>query len=438
MINNTQTDELKRAAKEQFVEKVTKKFTPKDLISVKYHRSRMVKMAAYFPNIVSVSTSGFAIWFFTQDYNPIMRIIFLVLGGLFLIGLEFIKRLWLAKGYEGYFQKSTPLMAQNFLPLILLVCPISMFLSYHGGDSIVHESNDVNSIVIRSPQVDSIQNLIAKQDSLIAFESTQTWKGQIRREAAKAKLLHETKKAQLEDQLFSVQQEDKAQQNILRSEKKERIVNFGIVFGCVALGADLLLFVMFGISEKDEFDVYLYAQKTNNKKLAKQVMQGPIVTNTQAIAHPPHTNQAPTNARPSQSVNPLKSTLTQPLQAPTSPVYTQPLQGNAFEFASPDEWDELIKKYADARSIGDLTYSIKNTEFGATNGKIKHAYISQRGANKGERVVIEMSPGSVRGRVKQYAIAVEKYKYQPSKELAYKNNSAWLAYWQKRLEEFTQ
>jgi hypothetical protein len=149
---------------------------------------------------------------------------------------------------------------------------------------------------------------------------------------------------------------------------------------------------------------------------------------------------------PSAASAPLSTTThsisipTQILQSPAEPKVSDPgdvLQSlSGFSFATEDEWDTMLERFSDTDVIEELSYSVKNAQRGMHNGKIKHSYISKKSLTKGENVTVLMSEGQTNGRIKQYTNSCERYRDVPGKEKFYRNNEAWLSYWEGRKTEF--
>ena len=211
---------------------------------------------SYVPNMVSVLTAVYAVYFVSKDFSGIAIAAVVFLGFGLLIGLEAVKRALITK------------IAQRAIGFALPLCAafaISMGVSYFGGANYVtEESTEVSREV--NPEISEIEKSISEIEKDIQGWKAQTWKGTIYRKAQEQIGKLEDRRTALFERKMKLIEADDLAFDESKHDQQFRLSNLGFGSGAVAVMMDLLLFVLVFRTEKKEQEIVrLYGERQKRK-----------------------------------------------------------------------------------------------------------------------------------------------------------------------------
>lgn len=250
--------ELNAAKQQNYVNACLSEFEERSVNDTNQAQARTLEAWSYLPNIVSLVTAGFFIFYLLIDYTLWVKI---VLGFLLLAvagTVELGKRGLIGEAGKRYFP--TEKLPGGLLAGIAVLMLCSMVASYIGGNKLVTENAHTPPMEV-NPQIDSLKAQLAQELTVSESFRKTTWKGKITRGATQG--MNESRKEQTRlnakiDELESL--DNMAYQTVL-SGHTSKISNFGIVLGIVAILADVALFFLLWTVKRLRYEIALLAFK---------------------------------------------------------------------------------------------------------------------------------------------------------------------------------
>lgn len=233
------------------------KYSSVNLRSKYIHQATTLRNISYGPQLISLLTAIYAVYYFASLYAGFKFYFLLIMGGIILGALELAKRELAAMTCKGKFFAEERDKVMWAIPLTLLIA-FSFAISYTGGDKFVQEESAA-PIASYNAQRDSINRQIAQARDQIAVMKQQTWKGVIVRDARATISRLEDRINALTDQRLKLENRDLAATDKAEAQHEARVTSLGIYFGFAAGLMDVLLVLFFFFSERADWNVHLLA-----------------------------------------------------------------------------------------------------------------------------------------------------------------------------------
>lgn len=289
MQNFKDRQQLAAHQEDRFINACKAEFTEKSLVSTNQGKVKILGLASYLPNILSVITASFFIYYLLTGYQKGIAILLGILLFLVILSVEAGKRgliTGLAKCY--FIHSKTP----TLLIVALISCfVLSMAASYIGGKQLVVETA-APPAKITSPEIEELKKEIAEQEETIFRLQKTTWKGKVTRDAVKGINQAKAIQTSLYTRLAGLEaQDNKAYQATIDKHTKKHL-NFGYLLGILAALADLFLFGLLWTAKRLKWEV------------------------AAINSHPSPVGSSPTNSRTSYQVPTIKTEVPQPNGSP--------------------------------------------------------------------------------------------------------------------------
>lgn len=301
MINEEQIEKTEIEKDKSFVSKIANKFTPKDLIRESRKESSALKRWSFACNILSLLAAVYYIYYITMDYSGYKKAIPLFIGVVVLIAVELGKRYFSIITFEYYYAAMKKWIMLAFPVLVLSA--ISITISSLGGDKFVKEESAPIQLV-RNLKTDTLKSEIIALRSEVALQKKQTWRGKIVTDSRKLIKEYEARISKKEDQITSIEKEDKLSNKGLAEKRDNRLQDWGLIFGLFVGSMDVLLIILLGRAEFLEHRAQLYLKekgvnfsKANFKGMNLENVFGLNKSNQIGFKLPESKKTTPTHAR---------------------------------------------------------------------------------------------------------------------------------------------
>lgn len=252
MQNSKDRQQLAAYREERFIETCKAEFTEKSLATANRDKVRVLTLASYLPNVLSVITASFFIYYLLTGYQKGIALLLGVLLLLVILSVEAGKRGLIASLAKSYFIYNK---APALLIIALLVCfALSMTASYIGGKQLVVETAAPPAKVV-NPEVDSLKQQIAIQEETVSRLERTTWKGKVTRDAVKGINQAKAIQANLYSRLAKLEGRDNEAYQTTLSKHTRKHLNFGLLLGILAALADLFLFGLLWTAKQLKWEV---------------------------------------------------------------------------------------------------------------------------------------------------------------------------------------
>ena len=288
-MNDKQQLQAKKEA--MYIANLRDKYSTGNLKSKYIRQATTLRNISYGPQVISLLTAIYAVYYFASLYNGVKFYFLLILGGVILGALELAKRELAAMTWKGKFYTQEREKVMWAVPLALLIA-LSFAISYTGGDKFVQQESAA-PVASYDAQRDSINRQIAEARDQIAVMKQQTWKGVIVRDARATISQLEKRINALTDQRLKLENRDLAATDKAEAQHEARVTSLGIYFGFAAGLMDILLILFFFFSERADWNAHLLANGTERmerngtdkiKKVSKLTQPVPSVERTRIRA----------------------------------------------------------------------------------------------------------------------------------------------------------
>lgn len=234
--------EILQIQAEDFKASVLNELRERPISETAPEKVRALTLVSYAPNIVSLATGSFFIFYLTGGYPFGIKLGLIILLTLVLTALEYVKRNQLGTAYKkAYMGAGKPYFA---VFILCLVYSISMLTSYEGGRRLVLENSTPPTLSANSA-ISTLENKLATIRESITKQQNTTWKGVITVDANRnLKKLYPIQ-SNLEAEIAELRAEDRSLQSKSDAKHNSKTLNFGYVLGSIAILADLVLLLLF-------------------------------------------------------------------------------------------------------------------------------------------------------------------------------------------------
>ena len=262
-----------------FVEQCINEFGEKPLPKANRSKVKNLTVWSYFPNLISIVTACFFIFYLLQDYSPIIKIVLCGLLCGVAVALEFGKRSLINETAKTYFLDGK--LKVGLLLGVLVLIGASMTASYIGGNKLVVE-NAEQPTKVKNPKIDSLNLELATLNKSISKQEGTTWRGRVTKAANKNLNQLYADRTALNSRISKLEDQDEQIYTSTLSTHSAKIGNFGIVLGIIAILADAVLFALIWTIKKLRHEIILLTNaKATTQKKAPQTAN---ISNAQNIA----------------------------------------------------------------------------------------------------------------------------------------------------------
>jgi len=237
-----------------FAEKVRKRFAQKSIIRSARLLAQRLKITSWGINLFSFLLALYAVYYFAAIYSLWKAVGLFVIGVGLLAAWELAKRYCIINFFEGVYDERA---RQNILlgiPIVVLLGG-SIATTYFGGEKLVIEESSSPEVVHNS-QIDSLALLIAEAKADNELMKKQTWDGRIVRDARKQMNILQSRIDILIAEKIKLENRDLDSNDEIQESHKQRLTNFGVIFGGMGALADIALIILLGIAERKEWEVF--------------------------------------------------------------------------------------------------------------------------------------------------------------------------------------
>jgi len=304
------TNLLKTLDAQDFREKVFDQYKEKPFAESGFSRVKYLTNWSYAPNVISVLSAMFFVYFLTLPYTLLIR---LLLGGVLagiLFCMEYAKRqLITGQGRKFYQTKSVSFIAISFLGLCVVA---SMYTSYNGGNKIIVETAQAPTLSANS-EIEGLESALAVLNTNIAKQQSTTWKGRITVDANKNLKALFVDRSTLLSTLNELKASDRKAQAQSDTKYNATTLQGGLVTGVIAVISDIVLIFLLLTVERIKYNVFR-VENSKGKRTA-----GFQMPNT-APSTPSFSNNisAKTERRPIGFEMPIKAQAKNVFNTPTS------------------------------------------------------------------------------------------------------------------------
>ncbi|MCI5082141.1 MAG: hypothetical protein MRY78_10620 [Saprospiraceae bacterium] len=261
-------DILEKQKDSLFIKQCIDEFGDKPLPTTNRSKVKNLTTWSYFPNVISIVTACFFIFYLLQDYSPIIKIVLCGLLCGVAIALEFGKRSLINETAKTYFVDGK--LKVGLLLGVLVLIGASMTASYIGGNKLVVE-NAEQPIKLTNPKIDSLNLELATLNKSISKQEGTTWKGKVTRDANKNLNQLYADRTALNSRISALEDQDEEIYTTTLSTHSAKIGNFGIVLGIIAILADAVLFTLIWTIKRLRHEIILLtnAKATTQEKVTK-------------------------------------------------------------------------------------------------------------------------------------------------------------------------
>lgn len=349
---------LEKQKEQEFAKSCYAEFAETSVVKTNMRKTLGLSVGSYFPNLVSLITAGFGVFYILSSYEPHVRI---VLGGLLVVvaaGLELAKRGLINVAARDYFYKNN---LSPFLPLsIAVLILISMTVSFFGGNKLVHATAKAPKMEV-NPEIAKIRQQIAdKRKTIVGLRKT-IWKGKITRDAVKGINANEAVINSLLARIDKLENQDLSSYAPIEKEFNAKIINFGYILGCIAVMADIaLLFILWAI-KKLKHDVLLLAQaKGFSSQLNKMDDAEQFITGVQDFIN--NGGQQKRNGSATNNTRPIGFKIPEPSERHASPEITD----NNSDINNRDNLIQMrddLQSVSNSKSVTQIKLDFNKEEF---------------------------------------------------------------------------
>jgi hypothetical protein len=252
MQNFNDRQQLAAHQEDRFINACKAEFTEKSLVSTNQRKVKILGLASYLPNILSVITASFFIYYLLTGYQKGIAILLGILLFLVILSVEAGKRGLITGLAKSYFIHSK---APTLLIVALISCfVLSMAASYIGGKQLVVETA-APPAKITTPEIEELKEEIAEQEETISRLQKTTWKGKVTRDAVKGINQAKAIQASLYNRLAGLENRDSEAYQIILDKHTQKHLNFGYLLGILAALADLFLFGLLWTAKRLKWEV---------------------------------------------------------------------------------------------------------------------------------------------------------------------------------------
>lgn len=262
--HDAEIERIEREKDELYKEQVRKRFKKPSIIRSARLASKKCKRLAWVPNGFSYLLAIYSVYYFSSLYTGFKFYLIVVIGVLGLAAWELGKRACLISFYEGFFGVRGN-SAMLYGVVVVALIGGSMATTYYGGDKFV-ENESKEQEVVHNPKIDSLQAKIKTANANKDEMRKQTWRGKIVGDARENINIQDNLIADWEKQIAFLEARDIDTNDQLGEDHKDRLANFGLIFGGFGAIMDIILIVLIGYAEKKEAEVHFLNLSDTDKK----------------------------------------------------------------------------------------------------------------------------------------------------------------------------